>query len=64
MTPTRCSLPHLRLLIAQEGEEGESYASGGSEVVFDGLGEASNVEVQLSHDLDNVSFPDAIVEFM
>lgn len=55
--------PYLRLLIAQQAMEGENYASGGSEVVFDGLGEATSVEVTLSSDLDDADFSDAIVEF-
>lgn len=43
--------------------EGEDYASGGTQVVFDGLGEAASVEVTLYSDLDDADFADAIVEF-
>lgn len=58
-----CLIYFLRLLIAQEAMDGQAYASGGSEVVFDGLGEASSVEVTMHSDLDDVDFTDAIVEF-
>lgn len=50
-------------MIAQEAVEGEDYASGGSEVVFDGLGEAESVDVMLYSNLDDADFADAIVEF-
>lgn len=53
----------LRLLIAQEAADDETYVTGLSEVVFDGLGEETSVEVTLSSDLDNATFTDAIVEF-
>lgn len=53
----------VRLLIAQEAADGEDYATGGIEVVFDGLGEASSLDVALHSDLDDVDFADAIVEF-
>lgn len=65
-TPDRRSvLPFgiVRLLIAREAGDGEEYATGGIEVVFDGLGEASSVDVALYSDLDGVEFADAIVEF-
>ncbi|CAM9781211.1 unnamed protein product, partial [Ectocarpus sp. 13 AM-2016] len=51
----------LRLLIAQETLDGEDYASDVSAVVFDGLGESSNIEVTLNDDLDNAGFADAII---
>lgn len=53
----------LRLLIAQDAVDEGDNPTGGSEVVFDGLGDASSVEVTLSTDLSNVTFTDAIVEF-
>lgn len=53
----------VRLLIAQEAVTDGDYAAGGSEVVFDGLGEESSTEISISSDLDNTTFTDAIVEF-
>lgn len=53
----------LRLLIAQEAVSDGGYLAGGSEVVFDGLGEESSIEISVSSDLDNTTFTDAIVEF-
>ena len=53
----------VRLLIAQEAITAGDYVAGGSEVVFDGLGEESSAEISISSNLDNTTFTDAIVEF-
>lgn len=53
----------VRLLVAQEAGTDEEYVAGGSEVVFDGLGEESSAEISISSDQDNTTFTDAIVEF-
>lgn len=53
----------VRLLIAQEAADDETYANGVVEVVFEGLGEESSVDARLDSNLDNATFTDAIVEF-
>lgn len=54
----------VRLLIAQAAGENKEYSTGISEVVFEGLGDETSVEVTVSSNLDNATFTDAIIEFM
>lgn len=53
----------LRLLTGREAMDDEAYVSGGSEVVFNGLGDKSSLNVTLASNLDSVTFTDAMVEF-
>lgn len=52
----------MRLLTARKALDNRGFASGGSEVVFTGLGDIGNVKFSLSSDLDNATFMDAIVK--
>lgn len=53
----------LRLLIGQEAVDDEAHVTGVSEVVFNGLGDKSSLNISLARNLDSVTFSDALVEF-
>lgn len=53
----------LKLLIGQEAVDDEAYVTGVSEVVFNGLGDKSSLNITRASNLDSVAFSDTVVQF-